>query len=84
VLSVGAHGLRETGGEMLNQFFAASVTVSKRFVAADDGVTAIEYGLIAALVAVAIIGALNSTSLGLIATYAFWSAAVNAAISGAL
>ena len=34
----------------------------RRFVKNDDGATAIEYGLIAALIAVAIIGALNALS----------------------
>ena len=38
----------------------------KRFVRDEEGVTAIEYGLIAALIAVAIIGAVNlvGTNLG--------------------
>lgn len=42
----------------------------------ESGVTAIEYGLIAALISIAIIGALTSTSVNLIAIYDFWSAAV--------
>ena len=49
---------------------------------ADDerGVTAIEYGLLAALIVVAIIGAVSATGTSLIAVYTFWSAAVLAAL----
>jgi pilus assembly protein Flp/PilA len=38
------------------------ITIAKKFLKDDNGATAIEYGLIAALVAVAIVGAL--TTLG--------------------
>ena len=50
----------------------------------ERAVTAIEYGLLAALIAVAIIGGLNATGASVIAIYNFWSAAVVAAIAGAL
>ncbi len=48
----------------------------KSLIERDDGVTAIEYGLIAALIAVVIIGALTIVGTELSATYT--------AISGAL
>lgn len=50
----------------------------------ESGVTAIEYGLLAALIAVAIVGALTATGTSLTDLYATWSAAVIAAIGGAL
>ena len=46
----------------------------------ESGVTAIEYGLIAALIAVAIIGALNATNVSLAAMYTAWTNAVVAAL----
>lgn len=46
----------------------------------ESGVTAIEYGLLAALIAVAIIGSLNATSTSLVQIYDYWSAAVVAAL----
>ncbi len=54
-------------------------TAEYRFVQAltdESGVTAIEYGLLAALIAVAIIGAISATGTSLSALYAYWSAAV--------
>ncbi len=54
-------------------------TAEYRFVQAltdESGVTAIEYGLLAALIAVAIIGAISVTGTSLSALYAYWSAAV--------
>jgi pilus assembly protein Flp/PilA len=50
----------------------------------ESGVTAIEYGLLAALIAVTIVGALTATGTSLTDLYAAWSAAVLAAIGGAL
>jgi pilus assembly protein Flp/PilA len=47
----------------------------------EAGVTAIEYGLIAALIAVAIIGAVSATGDSLGAMYDKWTDAVIAAIS---
>lgn len=41
----------------------------KQFIARDEGATAIEYGLIAALVAVAIIGALTALGVDLTAIF---------------
>ena len=58
-------------------------TAVTRFVkcAADEsGVTAIEYGLLAALIAVAIIGAITVAGTSLVALYAYWSSAVIAAL----
>jgi pilus assembly protein Flp/PilA len=46
----------------------------------DSGVTAIEYGLLAALIAVAIIGAISACGTSLTALYAYWSSAVVAAL----
>jgi pilus assembly protein Flp/PilA len=46
----------------------------------DSGVTAIEYGLLAALIAVAILGAITIAGTELAAIYTYWSAAVVAAI----
>lgn len=46
----------------------------------ESGVTAIEYGLLAALIAVTIIGALNTTSTSIIQIYNYWSGAVIAAL----
>jgi DNA-binding NarL/FixJ family response regulator len=54
------------------------------FVREEDGVTAIEYGLLAALIAVTCIVALNATGDSVNAVYNFWSAAVVAAVNGAL
>jgi len=46
----------------------------------DDGATAIEYGLLAALIAVTCIVAFQVTGASLSALYVFWSAAVSAAL----
>ena len=46
----------------------------------ESGVTAIEYGLLAALIAVAIIGAVSLTGTSLTAIYNAWTAAVVAAL----
>ena len=46
----------------------------------EAGVTAIEYGLLAALIAVAIIVALNATSVSVIAVFNYWSTQVIAAL----
>ncbi len=60
------------------------LVASKAFFAEADGVTAIEYGLIAALISVVIIGAVTTVGTQTLAIYARWSAAVTAAIAGAL
>jgi pilus assembly protein Flp/PilA len=41
----------------------------KKFLKSEDGVTAIEYGLIAALIAVIIIGAVTATGTGVQGTF---------------
>jgi len=54
-------------------------TAEHRFVQTltdESGVTAIEYGLLAALIAVAIIGAISVTGTALTALYDYWSSAV--------
>jgi pilus assembly protein Flp/PilA len=47
----------------------------------EDGVTAIEYGLLASLIAVAILVGLTATGDGIVAMYNRWSAAVIAALT---
>jgi len=56
------------------------VRLAARTVREDDGVTAIEYGLLAALIAVACIVAFQATGASLTALYVFWSGAVSAAL----
>ena len=46
----------------------------------ESGVTAIEYGLLAALIAMAVIGAVSSTGTSLLNLYNYWSMAVIAAL----
>jgi len=46
----------------------------------DSGVTAIEYGLLAALIGVTIIGAISVAGTSLLALYAYWSTTVVAAL----
>lgn len=48
----------------------------------ESGVTAIEYGLLAALIAVAIIGAISVLGVSVMDMYSAWTSAVVAAISG--
>ncbi len=48
----------------------------KNFITEEDGVTAIEYGLIAALIAVVIIGAVTLIGTGLNGTFTTISASV--------
>ena len=50
----------------------------------DSGVTAIEYGLLAALIAVAIVVAVAATGTALSAIYTTWSTAVSNAIQAVL
>lgn len=47
----------------------------------EDGVTAIEYGLLAGLIAIAILVGLTATGDGIVAMYNRWSAAVIAALT---
>ncbi len=53
-----------------------------RFVKEDSGATAIEYGLIAALVSVAAVGALNVMGQTLNTMFGAASSALNTAVSG--
>lgn len=46
----------------------------------DSGATAIEYGLLAALIAVTLLAAISVVGTSLLALYAYWSAAVVAAL----
>jgi pilus assembly protein Flp/PilA len=46
----------------------------------DSGVTAIEYGLLASLIAVAILGAITATGTSLGALYDYWCSAVISAL----
>lgn len=46
----------------------------------ESGVTAIEYGLLSALIAVTVIGAVSATGTSLLTLYDSWSAAVIAAL----
>ena len=55
-----------------------------RFISDETGVTAIEYGLLGALIAVAIIAAVAATGTALTAMYTTWSTAVSNAIQSAL
>lgn len=48
----------------------------------ESAVTAIEYGLLASLIAVAIVGAISATGDSLLALYEYWSSAVIAALGG--
>jgi pilus assembly protein Flp/PilA len=50
----------------------------------EDGVTAIEYGLLAALIAVAIIGAVSATGDSINGVYTYWSTEVMTVITKAL
>jgi pilus assembly protein Flp/PilA len=61
-----------------------SMLYINEFISDEQAVTAIEYGLLAALIAVAVIGGLNATGASVTAIYNFWTAAVMAAIAGAL
>lgn len=48
----------------------------------DDGATAIEYGLLAALIAVACIVAFQATGTSLQGVYEYWSGAISQALQG--
>lgn len=55
--------------------------LARRGLREEDGVTAIEYGLLAALIAIACIGALQATGGAMTNMYDYWSQAVIAALS---
>ena len=48
----------------------------------ESAVTAIEYGLLASLIAVAIVGGLSATGDSVIAIFEYWSSAVITALGG--
>ena len=52
------------------------------FITDERAVTAIEYGLLAGLIAVTIIGGLSATGTSIIEIYDYWSDAVVAALAG--
>ncbi len=52
----------------------------RRFLVREDGVTAIEYALIAALIAVAIIAAVTAVGVNITAVYNYISGAVAGAV----
>jgi pilus assembly protein Flp/PilA len=54
--------------------------VTRAFLREVDAVTAIEYGLLAALIAIACVVAFQATGMSLNAIYNAWSAAVVAAL----
>jgi pilus assembly protein Flp/PilA len=58
------------------------MTFFKRLLKNEDGATAIEYGLIAALVSVAAIGAMQALSSSLVDTFTAVSTALASGVSG--
>ena len=60
----------------MSNFSKGIARLTARMVRDDDGVTAIEYGLLAALIAVACIVAFQATGTSLRALYEFWSDAI--------
>jgi pilus assembly protein Flp/PilA len=52
----------------------------KRFRSDDEGATAVEYGLIAALIVVAIIGALNLFAANAVGMFAYINTSITAAM----
>ena len=56
------------------------LNVAKHLLREDDGVTAIEYGLLASLIVVACIAAFQATGTSLGALYTAWTNAVVAAL----
>ena len=66
----------------MSNFSKGIARLTARMVRDDDGVTAIEYGLLAALIAVACIVAFQATGTSLRALYEFWSDAIVQALQG--
>jgi pilus assembly protein Flp/PilA len=58
------------------------VNATRRFLRDEEGVTAIEYGLIAALIAVVIIGAVQAVGGGLTGVFEAISEALGGAVGG--
>ena len=65
---------------MIIERFCSTHRIARMFFADDSGVTAIEYGLLAALIAIACIGSFQLTGASLGDMYDKWSAAVAAAL----
>ena len=65
---------------MTREQHPTNVPFMRRFLADEEGVTAIEYGLLAALIAVASIVALQATGASVSAMYVAWTGAVVAAL----
>ena len=59
----------------------SSTQLLTQWLADESGVTAIEYGLLAALIAVAIVGSVSATGTSLGDLYEKWTSAVIAAIT---
>ena len=59
---------------------ARNEPIPYKFLVDEEGVTAIEYGLLASLIAVVCLAAFQATGTSLAALYATWSAAVAAAL----
>jgi pilus assembly protein Flp/PilA len=57
-----------------------AATGALRFLDEEDGVTAIEYGLLAALIAIGIIVGLQATGASVFSMYEKWTSAVLAAL----
>jgi len=66
----------------MSNFSKGIARLTARMVRDDDGVTAIEYGLLAALIAVTCIVAFQATGTSLRALYEFWSDAIVQALQG--
>jgi DNA-binding NarL/FixJ family response regulator len=67
-------------GKTMHQGLHLVANALSQFVRSDDGVTAIEYGLLAALIAVAAIGAFSATGDSLNGIYEYWSSSVTAVV----
>ena len=65
----------------MNQQLSRWSEVVSRWWRDEAGVTAIEYGLLAALIAVVCIGAFSTTGLNLGVVYRDWTSAVIAAVT---
>jgi len=78
--AIGLPASRWNGRVTSKEFLMTCMQYLKRFLRDEDGVTAIEYGLIAALIAVVIIGAVESVGGGVSGVFN----AVSAELTGGL
>jgi pilus assembly protein Flp/PilA len=78
--AIGLPASRWNGRVTSKEFLMTYMQYLKRFLRDEDGVTAIEYGLIAALIAVVIIGAVEAVGGGVSGVFN----AVSAELTGAL